>query len=67
MFDQISIIGCGLIGSSIFKRLKKTGSTKKIITFDPLFKFDTFKDLLFILILVSNFQAFLELNLLNHS
>ena len=34
MFDQISIIGCGLIGSSIFKRLKKTGSTKKIITFD---------------------------------
>ena len=34
MFDQISIIGCGLIGSSIFKRLKKTGSTKKIITYD---------------------------------
>ena len=23
MFDQISIIGCGLIGSSIFKGLKK--------------------------------------------
>ena len=34
MFDQISIIGCGLIGSSIFKRLKKNGSTKKIITYD---------------------------------
>ena len=34
MFDQISIIGCGLIGSSIFKRLKKAGSTKKIITYD---------------------------------
>ena len=34
MFDQVSIIGCGLIGSSIFKRLKKTGSTKKIITYD---------------------------------
>ena len=34
MFDQISIIGCGLIGSSIFKGLKKVGSTKKIITYD---------------------------------
>jgi len=34
MFDQITKIGCGLIGSSIFKRLKKTGSTKKIITYD---------------------------------
>ena len=34
MFDQISIIGCGLIGSSIFKGLKKVGSIKKIITFD---------------------------------
>ena len=34
MFDQISIIGCGLIGSSIFKRLKKAGSTRKIITYD---------------------------------
>ena len=34
MFDQISIIGCGLIGSSIFKRLKKAGSTKKVITYD---------------------------------
>ena len=34
MFDQISIIGCGLIGSSIFKGLKKIGSIKKIITYD---------------------------------
>ena len=34
MFDQITIIGCGLIGSSIFKALKKKSSIKKIITFD---------------------------------
>jgi len=34
MFDQISIIGCGLIGSSIFRALKKVGSIKKIITYD---------------------------------
>ena len=34
MFDQVSIIGCGLIGSSIFKGLKKSGSIKKIITYD---------------------------------
>jgi len=34
MFDQLSIIGCGLIGSSIFKALKKKRSVKKIITFD---------------------------------
>ena len=34
MFDQISIIGCGLIGSSIFKSLKKAGTVKKIITYD---------------------------------
>ncbi len=34
MFEQISIIGCGLIGSSIFKGLKKVGSIKKIITYD---------------------------------
>ena len=34
MFDQVSIIGCGLIGSSIFKGLKKAGSIKKIITYD---------------------------------
>ena len=34
MFDQITIIGCGLIGSSIFKALKKNSSIKKMITFD---------------------------------
>ena len=34
MFDQVSIIGCGLIGSSIFKGLKKAGVIKKIITYD---------------------------------
>ena len=34
MFDQLSIIGCGLIGSSIFKALKKKGLVKKLITFD---------------------------------
>ena len=31
MFDQVSIIGCGLIGSSIFKGLK-SWINKKIIT-----------------------------------
>ena len=34
MFEQVSIIGCGLIGSSIFKSLKKNKSVKKVITFD---------------------------------
>ena len=34
MFEQVSIIGCGLIGSSIFRALKKTNLVKKIITFD---------------------------------
>ncbi len=34
MFEQVSIIGCGLIGSSVFKALKKNGSVKKVITFD---------------------------------
>ncbi len=34
MFEQVSIIGCGLIGSSVFKALKKSGSVKKVITFD---------------------------------
>ena len=34
MFNQVTIIGCGLIGSSIFKGLKKIGSIKKIITYD---------------------------------
>jgi len=34
MFEQVSIIGCGLIGSSIFRALKKNGLAKKVITFD---------------------------------
>tara|TARA_B100000686_G_scaffold51140_1_gene54961 strand:+ start:1114 stop:2013 length:900 start_codon:yes stop_codon:yes gene_type:complete len=34
MFEQVSIIGCGLIGSSVFRALKKTNLAKKIITFD---------------------------------
>ncbi len=34
MFEQVSIIGCGLIGSSVFKALKKSNSVKKVITFD---------------------------------
>tara|TARA_B100000029_G_scaffold40163_1_gene37454 strand:- start:380 stop:1279 length:900 start_codon:yes stop_codon:yes gene_type:complete len=34
MFEQVSIIGCGLIGSSVFRALKKSNSAKKIITFD---------------------------------
>ena len=34
MFERVSIIGCGLIGSSVFRALKKNGSVKKIITFD---------------------------------
>ena len=34
MFNQVTIIGCGLIGSSIFRGLKKIGSIKKIITYD---------------------------------
>tara|TARA_Y100001970_G_scaffold220489_1_gene270853 strand:+ start:1171 stop:2070 length:900 start_codon:yes stop_codon:yes gene_type:complete len=34
MFDQVTIIGCGLIGSSVFKRLKKNRKVKKVITYD---------------------------------
>ena len=34
MFNQVTIIGCGLIGSSIYRGLKKIGSIKKIITYD---------------------------------
>ena len=34
MFEQISIIGCGLIGSSVFRALKKSNKVKKVITFD---------------------------------
>ena len=29
MFEQISIIGCGLIGSSVFRALKKSNKVKK--------------------------------------
>ncbi len=34
MFDRIAIIGCGLIGSSVLRRLKKNGSIKKLVTYD---------------------------------
>ena len=34
MFDQVSVIGCGLIGSSVLRKLKKNGSVKKLITYD---------------------------------
>ena len=34
MFEQVSIIGCGLIGSSVFRALKKNGLAKTVITFD---------------------------------
>jgi len=34
MFEQVSIIGCGLIGSSVFRALKKNSLAKKVITFD---------------------------------
>ena len=34
MFEQVSIIGCGLIGSSVFRALKKGNLVKKVITFD---------------------------------
>ncbi len=34
MFEQVTIIGCGLIGSSILRRLKKNGEIKKLITYD---------------------------------
>ena len=34
MFDQVSIIGCGLIGSSILRRLKKNNSVKKLVSYD---------------------------------
>ena len=34
MFNQVSIIGCGLIGSSVLRCLKKNKSIKKIISFD---------------------------------
>ena len=34
MFEQVTIIGCGLTGSSILRRLKKNGEIKKLITYD---------------------------------
>ena len=34
MFDRIAIIGCGLIGSSVLRRLKKNRSIKKLVTYD---------------------------------
>jgi cyclohexadieny/prephenate dehydrogenase len=34
MFDRVAIIGCGLIGSSVLRRLKKNGSIKKLVTYD---------------------------------
>ena len=34
MFNQVSIIGCGLIGSSVFRALKKSNIVKKVVTFD---------------------------------
>ena len=34
MFDSISIIGCGLIGSSIFKAIKNKNLAKEIKIFD---------------------------------
>tara|TARA_Y100001970_G_scaffold265590_1_gene353370 strand:- start:3514 stop:4413 length:900 start_codon:yes stop_codon:yes gene_type:complete len=34
MFNQITIIGCGLIGSSVLRRLKNNRSIKKIVTYD---------------------------------
>ena len=34
MFQRILIIGVGLIGSSILRRLKKNSSVKKIVAYD---------------------------------
>tara|TARA_Y100001970_G_scaffold227545_1_gene281555 strand:- start:919 stop:1818 length:900 start_codon:yes stop_codon:yes gene_type:complete len=34
MFEQVSIIGCGLIGSSVFRALKKSSLARTVITFD---------------------------------
>ena len=34
MFKRVSIIGCGLIGSSILRRLKKNSLVKKIVAYD---------------------------------
>ena len=34
MFEEVSIIGCGLIGSSVLRRLKKNRSIKKLVIYD---------------------------------
>ena len=34
MFDQVSIIGCGLIGSSVLRRINKNKSVKKLVCYD---------------------------------
>ena len=34
MFKQITVIGCGLIGSSILRRLKKIKTIKKLVSYD---------------------------------
>ena len=34
MFKQITVIGCGLIGSSILRRLKKIKQLKKLVSYD---------------------------------
>ena len=34
MFDKISIIGCGLIGSSLIRAIDKKKLSKEIIVFD---------------------------------
>ena len=34
MFKQITVIGCGLIGSSILRRLKKIKTIKKLVCYD---------------------------------
>ena len=34
MFDQVSIIGCGLIGSSVLRCLKKKKLVKKLVSYD---------------------------------
>ena len=34
MFEQVSVIGCGLIGSSILRCLKKNKTVKKLVAYD---------------------------------
>ena len=42
MFNTISIIGCGLIGSSILRAIQKKNLAKKIKTFDLSKEVNTF-------------------------